>query len=207
MKDDPVPEERLLKLIKGAGRKDRQAQQAPASFDQAPRNSRPGPVPGAWRPLPGFMRADRLQAALLAVFAAACLFLLASFVAPYMPSALLTEKELASPGAPRENVVPEAGRKPLEYYVEAVKDKSIFSSAAPAAAAEPVSIAEADLAKDINLLGVISGEKPEAVIEDKKIDKVFYVSRGMFIGDYQVQDIQDGKVIVSRDGKRFELHL
>ena len=207
MKDNPVPEERLLKLIKGTARKDREVSGKPAFSGQAPRNSRPGPARSSWRPLPGFMRADRLQSVLLAVFIAACLFLLLSFVAPYMPGALLTEKELAPPGGTRENILSEAGKKPLQYYIEAVKDKSIFSSAAPAAAVEPVSIAEADLAKDINLLGIISGERPEAVIEDKKVDKVFYVSRGMFIGDYQVQDIQDGKVILSRDGKRFELHL
>lgn len=60
---------------------------------------------------------------------------------------------------------------------------------------------------DLVLVGIVLGENPQAVIEDKKVDKIYYLVKGQFINDFQVEDIKEGKIILNRLGKRFELGL
>jgi type II secretory pathway component PulC len=98
--------------------------------------------------------------------------------------------------------------KPYEFYLEGIKSKQIFSSASrPEETARPASAASADLIKGINLVGIISGDRPQAIIEDKIMQKTYYVAKGQFVGAFQVEDIQEGKVILSYRGERFELYL
>jgi type II secretory pathway component PulC len=64
-----------------------------------------------------------------------------------------------------------------------------------------------ELMKEINLLGVISGANPQAVIEDKKSGKTYYVTEGQMIGDFQVEEIGYGKIILNYNGQKFELNI
>ncbi|MCM8789708.1 MAG: hypothetical protein NC916_01615, partial [Candidatus Omnitrophica bacterium] len=61
--------------------------------------------------------------------------------------------------------------------------------------------------KDLKLLGIIFGDNPQAIIEDAKNQKTYYLNREQSIGDFIVEDIRDGKVILDYQGQKFELYL
>ena len=76
-----------------------------------------------------------------------------------------------------------------------------------AGTSQPAIAANVDLLKDITLVGIITGANPQAVIEDKKSLKNYYVTKGQFIGQMQVEDIQEGKIIINYKGQKYELYL
>lgn len=65
----------------------------------------------------------------------------------------------------------------------------------------------ADILKDINLLGIVSGEKPQAIIEDKKTQKTYFLNKGDSFGQVKVLEIKEGKVLLDYRGKNFDLFL
>ena len=97
--------------------------------------------------------------------------------------------------------------KPFEFYLDGVSGRQIFAGVGSATAALPQAAAGVNVADDISLVGIISGENPQAVVEDKKNQKTYYLSRGQLIGDLRVDDIKEGKIIVDRKGEKFELYL
>jgi hypothetical protein len=97
--------------------------------------------------------------------------------------------------------------KPLEFYTQGTENHSVFSSSGNLASPGPAAAADADLIKGINLVGIISGVNPQAIIEDKASQKSFYLSRGQFLGELCIEDIQEGKVILSYHGARYELSM
>lgn len=64
-----------------------------------------------------------------------------------------------------------------------------------------------DIIKDINLLGIVSGQNPQAVIEDKKTQKTYFLNQGDSFGQTRVLEIKEGKVVLDYKGKNFELFL
>jgi type II secretory pathway component PulC len=154
----------------------------------------------------------------LIAFIASCIYLIISFIYP-----LVGFKEVKAPLMKPENISgseekqeAEQKVKPYEFYLEGIRNRQIFSSVSTSAPIyekeKPISSSSleaesADLIKNINLVGIISGENSQAVIEDKKIQKTYYLTKGQFIGEFQIEDIREGKVILNYHGKRFELYL
>ena len=68
-------------------------------------------------------------------------------------------------------------------------------------------VSNTDLVKQLNLVGIIAGENPQAVIEDKNTQKTYYLNKGQFLGEIQLEDILEGKIIINHKGQRFELYL
>jgi hypothetical protein len=106
-----------------------------------------------------------------------------------------------------EKRITKSAAKPLEEYLKSVKRRRIFSGAATAEGVSLINVANVDLMKDISLVGIVSGENPQAVIEDKKAQKTYYVTKGQFIGEMQVEDIQKGKIIINYAGQKYELYM
>jgi type II secretory pathway component PulC len=120
-------------------------------------------------------------------------------------------KDIKLPAAREHTVVDaqeQAGVKPFEYYIEGVSGKELFGAARGSfdqgiqSAAAGVNVAD-----DLNLVGIISGANPQAIIEEKKSNKTYYLSRGQLIGDLRIDDIQEGRIVVERRGQKFELYL
>lgn len=96
---------------------------------------------------------------------------------------------------------------PIEYYKANISGRQIFGANNLELSDMPAASAEIDSIKDINLLGIIHGDNPQAVIEDKKAGKTFYILKGQSFGEFKVEDIQDGKIIISYRGQKSELYL
>ncbi|MCM8797224.1 MAG: hypothetical protein NC923_05025 [Candidatus Omnitrophica bacterium] len=94
----------------------------------------------------------------------------------------------------------------FESRQEQTLKRQIFAN--PSTLENPISAAvESQSIKDINLVGIIAGENPQAIIKDNKTQQIFYLSKGQFIGEFQIEEIQDGKIILERNEEKFELFM
>lgn len=59
----------------------------------------------------------------------------------------------------------------------------------------------------ISLIGIISGEKPQAVIEDKKNQKTYFLYKGQNVNQLTITDILEDRVIFDFEGEKLELVL
>ncbi|MGE5197908.1 MAG: type II secretion system protein N [Deltaproteobacteria bacterium] len=97
--------------------------------------------------------------------------------------------------------------KPLEFYLEGLSNKRIFANQGFPDINAAASAQGLALTKDVNLIGIISGDSPQAIIEDKREQKTYYLTKGQFFGEMMVEDIQADRIIINYKGSRFELYL
>jgi type II secretory pathway component PulC len=205
--EDLSPEEKLLRLIR-----DKKKQPAPAEKAKETPADRGSVKPSVNLPVDSLTTQkilpwlDALKA-LQIIFLISCIFLVYAFVYPFLffrnikITPVTTEKKTdARVQNPTES-------KPFEYYLQAINDKKIFGNVNTAEIQNPTVAANPDILSQINLVGIISGANPQAVIEDKKNQKTFYVSKGQYIGQFRVSDIQEGKVILEYNGQQYEIYL
>ncbi|MEK6714711.1 MAG: hypothetical protein AABY43_01530 [Candidatus Omnitrophota bacterium] len=193
MKDNILPEEKLLRLI----RKEKKADREPERKASLAKMSSKAGVKFSVKP----------KEIILTAFIASSLYLIVSLIYP-----LLSIKKNILPEVKQEAVVepkPETieGPKPYDFYLSGIKEREIFSSSQIEVVTKPQSGINTDLLKDISLVGIIAGDTPQAIIEDKKTQKTYYLNKGQFIEEMQVEDIQEGKIILNYRGEKFELYL
>lgn len=220
---DQSPEERLLSLIKG-----KPARQGPPP---APQPASAGPaVPVAhtseenpylreflkrYVPKNRFFEPAFLAMAnkvLLGIVALLILYLIVelSWVKPSREIALPAQEGAARPsGAVPPAKEKAAAEKDYSYYSQAIAGKRIFdqSGGGASAAGQPLAVSSDEITANLGLVGIITGERPQAIIEDKKNQKVYYLGPGESFDGYTIEEIAEGKVIVERDGKRSALFL
>lgn len=195
MKDTISPEEKLLRLIRGPKKQSGQAHAVkPASktnFSQI---------------LAKFTHSLDSRKILIGGLAASLIYLIIAVLYP-----LVGLKISVSRPAKHMAAEPASGQKaeikPFEYYQEGLSGRKIFGTIETQESTGPISAAGVDIAKDIGLVGIIMGENPQAIIEDKKAAKTYYVTKGQFVQDMQIDEIQEGKIIINYKGQRYELYL
>lgn len=207
MKDSSSPEDKLLRLI----RKPKRAPEiAPLKTDRFNSKAVSGrdvkSAPGKQLRKNKLGIYLNLQGILTGLFIACVIYLILSLIYPWVGLKNIRLPKLAKNSAGKTHISKDAA-KSLEQYLESVKGRQIFIGGVATQGASPVSVGNIDALKDISLVGIISGENPQAVIEDKKTQKTYYVSKGQFIGEMQVEDIQSGKIIVNYSGQKYELYM
>jgi hypothetical protein len=97
------------------------------------------------------------------------------------------------------------------YYLEKVRQRDIFKiGAAGRPAADERASREAlskivELSQKLKLVGISWSDDPDAMIEDTKALRTFFIKRGQMIGDLKVQAIFKDKVILSYGTEEVEL--
>ncbi len=203
-KDNMTPEEKLLRLIRGK-----------AKFEALPANAvQEQPKSAAIKPEPGkefyfrlrkFTTLINIEKVLMVVLGLASLYLVISFLYPFIG---LRKINLPVVQPQKPDLIKENSKQkiePFDYYEQSIAGRQIFGQASAEGAASAA--INSNLIKDMNLVGILSGENPQAIIEDKKTQRTSYVVKGQFIGEFQVEDIQDGKIILNYRGQRYELYL
>ncbi|MDD5428420.1 MAG: hypothetical protein PHI58_04180 [Candidatus Omnitrophica bacterium] len=97
--------------------------------------------------------------------------------------------------------------KDYSSYSGAVSGKSVFGKSAGASGAGDNITTEDNLPERIGLVGIMAGDDPQAIIEDKKVQKTYYLRRGQSFDGYVVEEIADDKVILDYQGKKISLFL
>jgi hypothetical protein len=207
MPDNITPEEKLLRLIRSQGKsvpvKAAQVASLSAAQEKIPHKPQARRLFSSLLPKIGFKNA------LIFFFIASALYLAAVFALPlfYAKSTRLPEVVMEK-NVPAPQSEAKRNNQPLDYYLNATRGRQIFviqpepqpDNTAPGAIA-------ADLIKDISLVGVITGVNPQAIVEDKKNQKTYYLTKGQSIGELKLEDIQEGKIIVTHKGQKYELYL
>ncbi|MEA3346857.1 MAG: hypothetical protein U9Q21_02070 [Candidatus Auribacterota bacterium] len=101
-------------------------------------------------------------------------------------------------------------REAVSYYLEKAGDRDIFKMGMkPAAEAKEVtgepSSRVIQATQDLGLVGISWSGDPDAMVEDKKALKTFFVKEGDMIGKVKVEAIFRDKLILSFEGERTEL--
>ena len=187
MKKNFLPEEKLLRLIRGDGK------QAPLRFSGPSAKLKP---------------ALSVKNLLILLVFLASLYLLASFLYPF-----LTPKKLNLALFSEKSVDFELGKntQPVnpEISSQIAPKRDVFKPLSGGGAEDaPVVVAAAEeILRNFALMGIIFGDNPQAIIEDKKNQSTYYLAKGQFIGQYKVSDIQQGKVTLELNNKKYELHI
>lgn len=101
-----------------------------------------------------------------------------------------------------------SSRKPYTYYAADIEKRNIFGPSLytepEAPSGEP---ALQESLKDLTLIGIVSGKIPQAILEDKKEGKTFFVNPGDSVGLLRVEEIREDRVIFNYRGERVDLPL
>ncbi|MFH1753698.1 MAG: hypothetical protein ABH875_05895 [Candidatus Omnitrophota bacterium] len=209
------PEEKLLNLIK----KKKKAPPPPAEqplgppavmVEQrvAPARERPTRFT---RPAPSFGSLASLEAIRtmnVALFAMLILIILYVFVDIFLIPP--TDISLSSTGEERRaKPVEEIEIKPHSYYSQGMRSKEVFR---PTIGQEEPKNLEPQILPDeiignLALLGIVTGDIPQAIIEDKKLQKSIFLKEGQSIGGVLLKAIDEGSVTVVYRGEEFSLSL
>jgi len=211
------PEDRLLRLIKGGKAGKPHAQQAeeprqgPKGLDALRAKMRTG-LP---KDLLNHQFFFKINIALVAIMAALLVIFTVSFFIPH-PSEV--NAPLAAKGPNEEVLGPAAGGTGLagqptegtaEAYMQAVAGKNLFSASVGGGqdAAANAELAGGDVSKRFNLVGIIAGPEPQAIVEDTELSKTYYLNKGQTVAGISIEDITDGRVVLSFNGKKIVLVL
>ncbi|MCM8782733.1 MAG: hypothetical protein NC828_06795 [Candidatus Omnitrophica bacterium] len=102
-------------------------------------------------------------------------------------------------------------KKSASYYVEKVRERDIFKmgakkttvAATPPPKGPSSRIIEAT--QHLKLVGISWSKDPDAMIEDSRALRTFFVKRGQMIGEVKVQAIFKDKVVLNYAGEEIEL--
>lgn len=72
-------------------------------------------------------------------------------------------------------------------------------------AAKEASVKE--IKANLNILGIITGDNNQAIIEDKGLKKTFFLYKGDSVGEAKVVDIENNTVILDYKGEKIELRI
>ncbi len=207
MKAD-LPEERLLRLIRGGHKKKNDIKQ------KAPRRAEAF-LPEFIKKI--FLKDKILKSPLLKSINKALVVILILSSAYFVYSllfetqkdiiSLIREKEVSPPSTdiePKEEV---ALPKIEDYsvYAKEIKGKRLFS--APIEEPGKMDVPEVDISKKFNLVGIIAGAQPQAIIEDKELKKTHYLYEGQSFNGATVEEIGSGRVVLNYRGKKIILVL
>ncbi|MFA6282049.1 MAG: type II secretion system protein N [Candidatus Omnitrophota bacterium] len=201
MTDNILPEEKLLKLIRGDKKPTAKAVSMPPSV--------PAKKYGL-KMLSLNLSTLTFNRIVKIIFLISSIWLIYSFLQPFLFTSKAKPPKAAKDTAAdkkQTGIHSKEQTKPYSFYLDGIRGRKIFSCAAAKDTQKSIGTASADLIKDINLVGIISGEEPQAVIEDKKAQKTYYLKKGQYIGELQLEDIMEGKIILNYNGQSYELYL
>lgn len=211
MKEYNSPEEKLLKLIRNPRKQVAANRSEAVSTGQSKTaviQSGPDYAGKPFYSLAGaYFAPANLLKILMAILVVSCLYLGACFLYPLFAVKKIKLPVISVDKTKQQIPVAVDATKPYEFYADEIRKRTIFTNTAAGSAKVSAVSGEAQSIKDISLLGIISEPNPQAIVEDKKTQKTYYVTKGQFIGEFEVEDIQEGKIILNSKGKRYELNI
>lgn len=100
--------------------------------------------------------------------------------------------------------------KPFLLYVEQFRRREIFKIfEKPVVGAPPAAVRTSlsELAAGLNLSGILLEKEPQAIIEDKKSGKTYFLKKGEYLNNIKIDEIKRGKVRLRYESETMELEL
>jgi hypothetical protein len=191
MNDNIAPEEKLLRLI----RKGKKTDSKTAAKVLSAREKLLSP----------------LKITLIAALGLSIIILAASVIYPFLGLKDIKLPQAKSKGLAEEETKEPQASEAAPSFNNSFQNNSMFNNIyyedTPSSGIEANKDVNLDLIKDINLVGIISGDNPQAVIENKKVQKTYYLTAGQYLGEFRIDKIGEGKVTLDYKGQKFELYL
>jgi len=217
-KENMSPEEKLLHLIRSPVHKKTAKQQLPSEAsgrDQGPK----APAAPSAKPKKHEKRNQKAffsgavsincglinRCILFFIFVTFCFFGLDFYF-----NTAQTHLFFDGPGVKGQKPVKERTIKPFSYFQQAIDKRVLFQSFAPekeAARVVPAGATFRDLVKNLTLMGIVSGRNQQAVIEDAKTKKTYFLYEGDFLGEIKVEQIYADRVVLEYRGENVQLFI
>jgi hypothetical protein len=226
MRKDFSPEEKLLRLIKGVKKKVQPKEEELTPKIQSSANGMPQLSKiSAYQKVTGSKMAKSISISLpfklkeintetlntILVIILGCLLL---YFVYDLGHTLLSKKTEPGVLAGDEHKTPKVTEgkaalevKPYSFYSSSVGGRNIFMPQELEVESITAGPVLEEVRANLSLIGVIAGDKPQAIIEDKKSGKSYFLYKGSTVGQAKVVDILEDTVIMEYNGQRFELVL
>lgn len=213
------PEEKLLKLIRGRSKISEQSRKGKLYSPKAkamPAVKKDVVSENFLRPADNFLKNKilpllKFKTLNLFLFALLVVFIIHLTFQVINPIRNRIQKISKEANAEQEKIadveIPQA--KDYDYYYEQFSKKDIFDAPLSETGTDTsgTSTSAKDAIKNLKLVGIMLGEKPEAIIEDTKDKTTLFLHKGEKLDKLEIKDIQESKIIVIYDGEEFELDL
>ncbi|MFC1807530.1 hypothetical protein ACFL0T_04095 [Candidatus Omnitrophota bacterium] len=100
-------------------------------------------------------------------------------------------------------------RDSFEDYQKVLNEKSIFAPASTGASKSSVSSGPGlrERIKGLRLVGIIPGDVPQAIIEDKASGQTMFLRKGEFVEEIEIRDISNGKIMLGSGDDTISLSM
>lgn len=98
-------------------------------------------------------------------------------------------------------------QEPVDVKGPAIKEIEITHVSSVLDEQKPEALSKKEPTSELNLLGIIIGNENQAIIEDKKADKTYFLYQGDSFGDFKVFSISATGVILDYQGEKLELKI
>jgi len=198
------PEERLLRLIRGKSKAAASGAESASAPVGAPTATRPGAGMAAVATrMPSWRWPQVATVGLGVILGLEAIVLIVQLLRPVPTLELPVSAPAAQePFAPPE--IPSLARsvsRPL--FVTSIEPGSSDASSrqAPSQSAK-------QLASRLSLLGIVAGERPQAIIEDAETKRTYFVTRGQpVVEGAVVEEVLENRVILDLQGEQVEIAL
>jgi hypothetical protein len=97
----------------------------------------------------------------------------------------------------------------FDEYEKLLKEKNIFTPSQPERekGSLPASKQLRELTKDLRLVGILPGDEPQVIIEDKKSGQTLFLKEGELIDAIEVRKISTGKVVLGYGDETITLSM
>jgi hypothetical protein len=219
MSPEPTPEERLLRLIRN---KPNRMEQESDALKESSVGVRPSGIPSDSSGLRydiysqdkksrGFIRHFRW----INLFLALVLIGLSSLG---IYEIFLKEKkayEIPRLSVHRENEPPpspilDSKEEEVSVDIDVFASRSLFRSPEVSDIKETSreqALVLKDLTEHLILMGVVEGDPPQAIIQDQKLEKTYFLNEGDHLGDIQIQAGKPGLVTLELGGEKVDLRF
>lgn len=210
----PPPEEKLLRLIRGAPKPaTHTVAGAPSASPSSAGSFAGGRLAGLWRVPSWWLTAMNLGLGCLLVGEAVVLALTVTSPAPVAPGSMPSSDDRPRTRLPQQDAPLHAqDAADLAPSLAASGSRSLFQSGAgrtvTAQGMAPTSSEAKALASRLSLIGIVPGEAAQAIVEDTQTKKTYFVTVGQHVIEgLIVQDIREDRIILNLNGEYIELSL
>ena len=120
-----------------------------------------------------------------------------------------TKEQSRPPEQPPEEPAQAKAGPSFDDYQKVIRSKSLFAPPTRDRGGSAVSTESnlRDMVKDLRLVGIMPGDEPQAIIEDKKNGQTLFLKKGERIGEAEIKEILDGRVILGYGNETITLSM
>lgn len=222
MQENISPEEKLLNLIKktNSNPKNTVPEHSPAAqgLNEKPKQEEPVEEPAKTQKgvsvVPKKIRKNIIvHFSLLNKFLIICIlgtviYLVFGYSFPYKSKTAIPERVGMTGGVSEETPKPQP---PLTHYTEALSQRQMFKlyeapKPKPTGPPKP-KVTLQQLLGGYTFVGIIFGDVPQAIIEEKRSGQSFYLTSGQYLGEIKIEKIERGKITVSYEDERMDVSI